>query len=157
MSHIFIIVGSLYTCTVRAPSLFGQAPTDKNTSKDKFMYLKAITNRTLWDLVLCPAWGIYRGLHIPNHLFVQDADKEEPLARSHSHPGLARTDRIALLQSIEALEAFMSWTEKTESQWNSKAIRVQAAQQAVLCPLTKSPNWLWWQSLLNCQMNITVF
>lgn len=118
MSHIFIIVGSLYTCAVRAPSLFAQAPTDKNTSKDKFMYLKAITNRTLWDLVLCPAWGIYRvyrGLHIPNHLFVQDADKEEPLARSHSHPSLARTDRVALLQSIEALEAFMSWTEKTKS------------------------------------------
>lgn len=66
-------------------------------------------------------YRVHRGLHIPNHLFVQDADEEEPLARSHSHPGLARTERVALLQSIEALEAFMSWTEKTGSQWNSKA------------------------------------
>lgn len=81
------------------------------------MYLKAITIGPFG--ILFSASGMYRvhrGLHIPNHLFVQDADEEEPLARSHSHPGLARTERVALLQSIEALEAFMSWTEKTGSQ-----------------------------------------
>lgn len=155
--HTFSLLWAAYTHAVRAPSLFAQAPTDKNTSKDKFMYLKAITNRTLWDLVLCPAWGIYRayrGLHIPNHLFVQDADKEEPLARSHSHPSLARTDRIALLQSIEALEAFMSWTEKTKSV-QQQSNTSPSCPAAVLCPSTRSPSWLWSQSLLNCQMDIT--
>lgn len=159
--HTFSLLWAAYTHALSEHHLYLlKHPLTKIHLRTSSCIWKPLQIGPLWDLVLCPAWGIYRvyrGLHIPNHLFVQDADKEEPLARSHSHPSLARTDRIALLQSIEALEAFMSWTEKTESQCNSKAIRVQAAQQAVLCPSTKSPSWLWSQSLLNCQMNITEF
>lgn len=53
---------------------------------------------------------------MPSHLFVQDTDEEESLAGSQSCPGLARTEPITLLQSLEALEALMSWTEERETQ-----------------------------------------
>lgn len=59
------------------------------------------------------AWGTFTYAY--SHLFVQDADEEEPLAGSQSCPGLARTEPIALLQSLEALEALMSWAEERET------------------------------------------
>lgn len=79
---------------------------------------------------------------MPSHLFVQDADEEEPLAGSQSCPGLVRTEPITQLQSLEALEALMSWTEERESQWNGKAIWIKARQHAVEIPLTRTPFWL---------------
>lgn len=53
---------------------------------------------------------------MPTHLFIQDADVKEPLAGSQSCSGLARTEPITLLQSLEALEALMSWAEERETQ-----------------------------------------
>lgn len=51
-----------------------------------------------------------------SHLFVHDADEEEPLAGSQPSPGLARTEPITLLQSLEALKALMSWARERETQ-----------------------------------------
>lgn len=50
-------------------------------------------------------------LSYPN-LFVHDADEEEPLAGGQSCPGLAGAEPIAVLQSLEALEALMSCEEQ---------------------------------------------
>lgn len=99
-----------------------------------------------------------RGFHMSSHLFVQDADEEEPLARSQSCPSLAGTDQITLLQSLEALEALMSWTEHRETQWNGKAMWIKARQHAVASPLTKSPYSLsghsFFCSLPDCRMTV---
>lgn len=67
-----------------------------------------------------------------SHLFIQDADEEEPLARSQSCPDLARTEPITLLQSFKALEALMSWAEERETQWNGKVIWIRDGQYTVV-------------------------
>lgn len=78
---------------------------------------------------------------MPSHLFVQDADEEEPLAGSQSCSGLAGTEPITLLQSLEALEALMSWAEekKRETQWSGKVMWIKGTQHAVAIPLTQTP------------------
>lgn len=57
---------------------------------------------------------------MPSHLFVQDADEEEPLAGSQSCPCLTGTEPITLFQSLEALEALMSCAgERKSVKWQS--------------------------------------
>lgn len=43
-----------------------------------------------------------------SHLFIQDTDEEEPLARSQPCPNQAQTEPVTLLQSFKSLEALMS-------------------------------------------------
>lgn len=52
-----------------------------------------------------------------SHLFVQDTDEEEPLAGSQSCSGLVWTAAVCLLQSLKPLEALVSYSEETKSQW----------------------------------------
>lgn len=51
------------------------------------------------------------------HLFVQDTDEEEPLAGSQSCSGLVWTAAVRLLQGLKPLEALVSYSEETNSQW----------------------------------------
>lgn len=53
-----------------------------------------------------------------SHLFVYDTDEEEPLAGSQSCSGLVWTAQVGLLQSLEALEALVSYSEETRSQYS---------------------------------------
>lgn len=58
------------------------------------------------------------------HLFVQDTDEEEPLAGSQCCSGLVWTPAVRLLQSLEALEALVSYSEETK-----ESVRVREKQR----------------------------
>lgn len=58
------------------------------------------------------------------HLFVQDTDEEEPLAGSQCCSGPVWTPAVRLLQSLEALEALVSYSEETE-----ESVRVTEKQR----------------------------
>lgn len=47
---------------------------------------------------------------LPTHLFLLDADEEESLTGSQACPGFAGSVPITGFQSVETLEALMSWS-----------------------------------------------
>lgn len=63
------------------------------------------------------------------HLFVHDTDEEEPLAGSQSCSALVGTAAVRLLQSLKPLEALVSYSEETWSQW--KWQKSKMTQQSV--------------------------
>lgn len=76
------------------------------------------------------------------HLFVQDADEEEPLAGGQSMPSLVRIHPVTLLQSLKALEALMSWAKQRNSVSWQKAGGTEARHPTVGYPLTKASHRL---------------